>query len=54
MSLGQCDQILMTHFVFDNARQMLRGQDVEGVGPLSWLNPRAIPFERSGGAIGGL
>src|SRR2546422_792953 len=29
MSLGQCDQILMTRFVFDNARQMLRGQDVE-------------------------
>ena len=38
MSLGRGDQILMTRFVFDNARQVLRGQDVEGVGPLSWLN----------------
>ena len=38
MSLGQGDQILMTRFVFDNARQVLRGQDVQGVGPLSWLN----------------
>ncbi len=38
MSLAQANQILMTRFVFDNARQVLRGQDVEGVGALSWLN----------------
>ncbi|MSU35721.1 MAG: hypothetical protein EXS36_11560 [Pedosphaera sp.] len=38
MSLGLANQILMTRFVFDNARQVLRGQDVEGVGLLSWLN----------------
>ena len=38
MSLAQGGQILMTRFAFDNARQVLRGQDIEGVGQLSWLN----------------
>lgn len=36
MSLGEGDQILMTRFAFDNARQVLKGQGVEGVGDLSW------------------
>ncbi len=38
MALAQGNQILMTRFVFDNARQVLKGQDLEGVGPLAWLN----------------
>jgi serine/threonine protein kinase/class 3 adenylate cyclase len=38
MALAQADQILMSRFAFDNARQVLRGQDLEGLGPLSWLN----------------
>lgn len=38
MSLAQAGQILMTRPVFDNARQTLKGEDLEGVGPLSWLN----------------
>jgi serine/threonine protein kinase len=38
MSLGAANQILLTRFVFDNARQVLRGQDLPGVGALRWLN----------------
>jgi class 3 adenylate cyclase/tetratricopeptide (TPR) repeat protein/TolB-like protein/tRNA A-37 threonylcarbamoyl transferase component Bud32 len=38
MSLGQANQILMTRFAFDSARQVLRGQDLPGVGQLRWLN----------------
>lgn len=38
MSLGDGDQIVMTRSVFDNARQVLKGQDIEGVGELSWMN----------------
>ena len=38
MSLAAADQILMTRSVFDNSRQILKGQDIEGVGALSWLN----------------
>ena len=30
MSLAQGDQILMTRFVFDNARQVLKGQELVG------------------------
>jgi len=37
MSLGQADQILMSRFAFDNARQVFNGQN-QGLGPLSWLN----------------
>ncbi|MBM3833081.1 MAG: PEGA domain-containing protein [Verrucomicrobia bacterium] len=37
MSLGDGDQILMTRFAYDNARQVLKNQQVEGVGPLAWL-----------------
>lgn len=38
MSLGKENQILVTRFAFDSARQVLRGQDLNGVGALSWLN----------------
>lgn len=38
MSLGQGNQILMTRFAFDSARSVLKGEDIDGVGPLSWLN----------------
>ncbi|MBI4664543.1 MAG: protein kinase [Verrucomicrobia bacterium] len=38
MSLAEGDQILLTRSTFDNARQVLKGQDIEGVGSLSWLN----------------
>jgi len=38
MSLGEGDEILLTRSAFDNARQVLKGQDIEGVGELSWLN----------------
>ncbi len=38
MSIGKAKQILMTRFAFDNARQVLKGQDIEGVANLSWLN----------------
>jgi class 3 adenylate cyclase/CHASE2 domain-containing sensor protein len=36
--LGQSKQILMGRFAFDNARQVLKGQELEGIGALSWLN----------------
>ena len=36
MSLAEGDQVLMSRFAFDNARQVLRGQEM--MGPLSWLN----------------
>jgi serine/threonine protein kinase/class 3 adenylate cyclase len=38
MSLGQGDQILMTRFAFDSARSVLRGEEMEGIKPLSWMN----------------
>ena len=38
MSLGEAYQILLTRAAFDNARQVLKGQDIERLGPLSWLN----------------
>ena len=38
MSLGSSDQILLSRFAFDNARQVLRGHDLDGVGELLWLN----------------
>jgi class 3 adenylate cyclase len=38
MSLGEGDQILLSRFAFDNARQVLRGHEMEGLGDLSWLN----------------
>jgi serine/threonine protein kinase/class 3 adenylate cyclase len=45
MSLGAANQILMTRFVFDNARQMLRGNDLPGGGPLRWLNHGLYQFK---------
>jgi class 3 adenylate cyclase len=38
MSLAQADQILMTRPVFDNARQSLKGKEIEDTGALKWLN----------------
>jgi hypothetical protein len=38
MSLGSADQILLSRFAFDNARLVLRGFELPGVGELSWLN----------------
>ncbi len=37
-SLGQADQILLTRFPFDAARQALRGEELKEIGALSWLN----------------
>jgi class 3 adenylate cyclase/tetratricopeptide (TPR) repeat protein len=37
-SLGQADQILLTRFPFDSAHQALRGEDLEQIEALSWLN----------------
>jgi hypothetical protein len=31
MSLGQADQILLTRAPFDNARQALRGEELDGI-----------------------
>jgi serine/threonine-protein kinase len=38
MSLAEGGQILLTRGVFDSARQVLKGEDIEGVGPLSWVS----------------
>lgn len=38
MSLGQGDQILMTRSTFDNARQVLKGQELADLGPLTWAS----------------
>src|SRR6058998_1289317 len=38
MALAGANQILMTRAVFDNARRVLRGEDVPEVGALKWLN----------------
>jgi serine/threonine protein kinase/class 3 adenylate cyclase len=38
MNLAQGGQILLTRAAFDSARQMFKGEDVAGVGPLAWLN----------------
>lgn len=38
MSLGDGDQILMTRSAFDNARQVLKGEEISGLTELSWLN----------------
>jgi class 3 adenylate cyclase/tetratricopeptide (TPR) repeat protein/tRNA A-37 threonylcarbamoyl transferase component Bud32 len=37
-SLGQADQILLSRFPFDSARQALKGEELHGIGTLSWLN----------------
>lgn len=38
MSLADGNQVLMTRSAFDNARQILKGQEIEEIGELSWLN----------------
>jgi eukaryotic-like serine/threonine-protein kinase len=38
MSLAKGNQVLMSRGVFDSARQVLKGEDIEGVGQLEWLN----------------
>jgi WD40 repeat protein/class 3 adenylate cyclase len=38
MGLGQADQILLTRTAFDSARQILKGGELAGLGPLEWLN----------------
>ncbi|MBI4664565.1 MAG: protein kinase [Verrucomicrobia bacterium] len=38
MSLAEGDQILLTRSAFDNARQVLKGQEIEGLNVLQWLN----------------
>src|SRR5207245_3980021 len=45
MSLAGADQILMTRAVFDNARRVLKGEDVAEVGPLKWLNHGPYQFK---------
>ncbi len=38
MSLAQAGQILMTRPVFDNARQTLKGEEIDDTAGLEWLN----------------
>jgi WD40 repeat protein/class 3 adenylate cyclase len=38
MSLAQADQILLTRWAFDNARQVLKGEELAGLKELAWLN----------------
>jgi class 3 adenylate cyclase len=38
MSLAAGGQVLLTRGVFDSARQVLKGEDIPGVGSLEWLN----------------
>ncbi len=38
MSTANGNQIVMTRSVFDNARQVLKGQELAGIGELSWVN----------------
>lgn len=38
MSLASGGQILMSRGVFDSARQVLKGEDIAGIGALEWLN----------------
>jgi len=45
MSLAGANQILMTRAVFDNARRVLKGEDVPEVGPLKWLNHGPYQFK---------
>src|ERR1043165_7659555 len=40
MSLAEGNQILLTRAAFDNARPVLKGEDLEGISPLSWMNHR--------------
>jgi len=37
-SLAAGNQILLSRTAFDNSRPVLKGEDIDGVGPLSWVN----------------
>ncbi len=37
-SLAEGSQILLSRSTFDNARQVLKGQDIAGIGAITWLN----------------
>ena len=45
MSLGDADQILLSRFAFDSARQVLKGDDIVGLESLSWINHRGLSSE---------
>jgi len=38
MSLAEGGQILLTHAVFDSARQVLKGEEIPDIGELSWVS----------------
>ena len=38
MSLAEGNQILLTRASFDNARPVLKGEDLDGIAALSWMN----------------
>jgi serine/threonine protein kinase/class 3 adenylate cyclase/formylglycine-generating enzyme required for sulfatase activity/dienelactone hydrolase len=38
MSLAAGDQVLLTRATFDNARQVLKGEELQGLKELNWLN----------------
>ena len=42
MSLAQGGQILLTRAVFDNARALLKGEGLPGLGPLTWVSHGAF------------
>ncbi len=48
MSLGAGDQILVSRFVFDSARQSFRGEIAERLGALAWLNHGLYEFKGVG------
>jgi WD40 repeat protein/class 3 adenylate cyclase len=45
MSLARPGQILMTRFVFDSARQVLKRNDIPGLGQLEWFNYGTYRFK---------
>jgi serine/threonine-protein kinase len=51
MSLAQPGQVLMTRPVFDNARQSLKGEEIEGISGLEWLNHGPFELKGVGGPI---
>ncbi len=60
MSLAHGGQVLMTRPVFDNARASLKGEEIEGISELAWLNHgrfelrgMAEPFEICEVLVGG-
>lgn len=51
MSLGGADQILLSRFAFDSARQILRGFEIPEVGALTWLNHGYYEMEGVGDPV---